>query len=491
MSMFFAWMKGSYGQQKVCFRIDIAEGIEMQDSISLTLWHHFTYVGSRYESENHHILPTSSKPVEFTVSQPDFSTRILLVNSNWGVLVPFVPLEPCDSVIMHINTTNGKEVDMVFSGSGSSKYSFLHKFEKDKKKISPLWRKLSQYAEPVELLDDIERIINESLTLLDEYRVDLSDSAYCILKTDVIGHFNQLQLMLAATGYADSEGFRKRKYERILVDLLKSDSLIYAPEILSVSKEYIEYLYTKTKIALVYQYKPAFSITDLRLKAPYSFVEQYQALKKQYEGRLRDQVLAYYLVNSAEMVRYFGGVDPLEFQQCLDDALLTIGNSAMLRLIAHERRAASVGEKAYDFELPDVEGKKVRLSDFNGKVVLIDFWGNGCGGCLTFKKKFEEMIYPHVKDNPNFVFVSINIDKSRDTWLKALPLYSRQDFVNLSLYGMGSKHEVYKHYSIKGLPTILLVDRQGHLVSSTLPRNMDELYERINKELAQFRKDVE
>src|SRR5690606_450437 len=120
--------------------------------------------------------------------------------------------------------------------------------------------------------------------------------------------------------------------------------------------EYVEYLYVKTKVELIYQYSPLFSKTELHLKSPYSMIDLYRVLKTRYNGTLRDQLLSYCLVNSSEIVRFFGGVDPHEFRLCMDDAFFTLETPALIRLIAHERRVSSLGERAYDFELPDVEG---------------------------------------------------------------------------------------------------------------------------------------
>lgn len=483
----FVLISSAYCQNNVQIQIDLKEGVTIQDEFSLSIWQHFVFVGSQFESNHHNFLPTYSNPKKIEDVNPGYHMRMLLVNKKLGVVIPFVPIESGDDVTLKLTMKNGESIEMEFLGQGHEKYSFLHQFKIYQANGSSLWQKLKQYQKPTELVSDISKIRVESLDLLDKFKNNMTDSVYFILKADVLGYFNNLQLLMTATGYVNSEGKRKKEYEAILEYQLESNPFIFSDDILSLSKDYIEYLYTRAKIKLIYRYKPAFTLNDLYLKVPYSFMRMYQELRDHNDGKVRDQLLSYLLVNSSEMVRYFGGVDPSEFQNCLDDALFTINTPSLIRLITHELNSSTVNVKAFNFELPDDDGNIIRLSDFKGKVVLMDFWANGCSGCLSFKRKFEEFVYPTLKDNLDFVFVSINVDKRKETWLKALPVYSRKEFVNLSLYEQGSNHQVYKHYNIKGLPTLLLVNHQGILVSSTLPRDMTALQFLINKELKELK----
>ena len=89
-------------------------------------------------------------------------------------------------------------------------------------------------------------------------------------------------------------------------------------------------------------------------------------------------------------------------------------------------RAEAVGTKLYDtkaggqaadFTYPDVDGKMVSLSDFKGKVVLVDVWATWCGPCrqqIPYLKKLEEEMH-----GTDVVFGGVSVDESKDKqkWL--------------------------------------------------------------------------
>ena len=68
----------------------------------------------------------------------------------------------------------------------------------------------------------------------------------------------------------------------------------------------------------------------------------------------------------------------------------------------------SVGAAATDFTLRDVEGKDVRLSDFSGKVVLIDFWATWCVPCEAEIPHLQKM-YDENKE-AGFVVLAVSMD---------------------------------------------------------------------------------
>lgn len=138
------------------------------------------------------------------------------------------------------------------------------------------------------------------------------------------------------------------------------------------------------------------------------------------------------------------------------------------------------GSAAPSFELLDQNDQKVKLEDFKGKYVFIDFWATWCKPCIAeipSLKKVEEKF----KDK-NIVFLSISIDEHKDVakWKKFLTdkdLHGTQLIVEA-----GGRSEVTKEYMIQSIPRFVLIDTEGFLVDINAPRPSDsKLTKMLNK----------
>jgi len=115
----------------------------------------------------------------------------------------------------------------------------------------------------------------------------------------------------------------------------------------------------------------------------------------------------------------------------------------------------SPGTVAPSFALRDLDGKEVRLSDLHGKAVLLDFWATWCAPCRAVMPVVE-LLYREFNDKGLVVF-GVN-DENPEVIVK---------FLQKSRYTLPTLHDpdrqVYNRYEVGGIPTMVLIDKQGKI----------------------------
>lgn len=112
---------------------------------------------------------------------------------------------------------------------------------------------------------------------------------------------------------------------------------------------------------------------------------------------------------------------------------------------------------AADFSLPDLSGRPVRLSEYKGQVVLVDFWATWCLPCLEELPELKALYGEH-KDG-GFVIVGISMDEAGQ---EALARFVREYQVPYPILHAGL--DEVEGFPVRGLPTAYLVDRRGFII---------------------------
>ncbi|WP_299197768.1 TlpA disulfide reductase family protein [Thermocrinis sp.] len=108
-------------------------------------------------------------------------------------------------------------------------------------------------------------------------------------------------------------------------------------------------------------------------------------------------------------------------------------------------------KKLSELSFLTLDGKEVRLSDYKGKVVLVNFWASWCPPCKEEMPIFEK-VYQKYNDK-NFVILAVNMDTSEGA-LKEFLEKNRYSFPIVRIKGEAG-------LNIPGLPTSYLVDKDG------------------------------
>ncbi len=154
------------------------------------------------------------------------------------------------------------------------------------------------------------------------------------------------------------------------------------------------------------------------------------------------------------------GLDHLE-DDIVDRAMPFVRSPYYRSYFESLRANTKTGDPAYNFILENSKGQVVRLSDFKGKVVFMDFWFSGCKWCKNYYEQTLKEVQTHFRGSKDVVFLSICIDGSKKTWLGSIKenAYTSEEDVNLYTQGSGSNHPLITHYGVKGYPTQIIVDR--------------------------------
>lgn len=115
---------------------------------------------------------------------------------------------------------------------------------------------------------------------------------------------------------------------------------------------------------------------------------------------------------------------------------------------------------APDFCVLDENGNEVRLSDFAGKPVVINFWATWCGYCVKEMPDFNKA----AAENPDVVFLMVNAtDGVHETKEKAMA-YVREQGFDFDVY-FDTASDASGAYGITGYPTTIFINADGDVVS--------------------------
>ena len=113
------------------------------------------------------------------------------------------------------------------------------------------------------------------------------------------------------------------------------------------------------------------------------------------------------------------------------------------------------GKLAPAFELPEINGNKISLSDYKGKVILINFWATYCGPCKAEMPSLNNLFVAF--KNNGFIVLAISVDPAE----KPVQSFLKDKKITFPVL-MDKDQEVYfDQYGVLGLPTSFLIDRDG------------------------------
>lgn len=357
-----------------------------------------------------------------------------------------------------------KNGNFSFRGRGSEKLNCQHQIylispepESVNSRIATL-HNANDYEQATVLEKEVHNmVIQMRLSLLATYRNTLSKDIYNRIYLDAIASALYTKVMTLSWNYNFGssiysvpaakdyyEAYLKSNYTAGVDSAYMAESAYYAD--LLFQKELNRFtLYNRE---------------GLEQQGEFAFGEFYEHIKIHYQGKLRDRLLliAFLSLNKHQVEsRYF-----------TDDALATMQDTEL------KKRLTSWYDKqfmAYPFELEDIHGKIHRLSDYRGKLLVIDFWYTGCMWCAVLNAAMHSIVEKYA-DRQDVVFLTISIDKDKEKWIKSVEngAYTSPGTIDLYTNGEGKDHPVIKYYNYTSFPKQLIIGKKGEIVTASPPR---------------------
>lgn len=429
-------------------------------------------------------------PHEVRITLKDMASSTILINQ--------MRVEAGDSICLrsHISSYSldldrafgAPHPTVHFSGSGAGKYITGNAV--DAVTVDDFVRDTDITHVPARL----SRIIAQKLDTLRAYRNRLTAAQYGRARIDILCKMKSLGYDRIRGSFEEMPSIEERQRQETIFQKINALYPDISDEMLASSP-------------LAGRYLEARCVREMLFAngwKPFYYEDYYAYIKAHRKGLVRDKIIAYSLL-SENLQAFYAYRDYQNYSRIIADASDLVRSPAVKAHIEHLASIRAKGAEPFNFSLPaDSSQRLVRLSDFKGKVVLIDMWGYICTGCYMFANTFHKEVYPLFKDNPNFKVISILTgDTPYENYLKRLrneivrgsyrePPYTFPEYINLFAgQGIKSGKQMEDYYQANISPIILLIGKDGKIYSSRIPFFIDSNSPNVEKLVALIREALE
>ncbi|MCK5536669.1 MAG: AhpC/TSA family protein [Bacteroidales bacterium] len=127
-------------------------------------------------------------------------------------------------------------------------------------------------------------------------------------------------------------------------------------------------------------------------------------------------------------------------------------------------QVGALGTQVPEIELADPDGKMIKLSDFKGQYVLLDFWAGWCRPCRAENPNIVENYKKYKSDG--FEVFQVSLDQTKEAWVQAI----KADGLNW-IHVSDLKYwqsEAARLYNISSIPASFLLDKEGKVIATNL-----------------------
>lgn len=351
----------------------------------------------------------------------------------------------------HIKATLSK-YKFLFEGKGATKLQCqdnLYRCRYVADDSEAKWLSAKSWTERFQYLaKKQDSVLNLRLQIVKYFEPLLDKDLANILKANCIGLRYFTWFRTAQTTSEDTERFTA--FVRNASFLMPDRSLesYISEEVLVASPNYVDFLYEK--LATEDLWRKIEQGLPLRDNPNWLF----DKIKTEYKGLIRDKLITIFILRHQRA--------DLNLNNYLNEALKIIKQPQYLSILNKIKLKIQKDVLFFPFKMEDEKGSKWTLADFEGKLLLVDFWFTGCGPCKELNKAMQPII-KRFRDNPKVVFITVNNDRNKKYWFRSIVSgeYTHKETINLyggteQSYGCNGQ-ELLKTYDITSFPKIMLI----------------------------------
>lgn len=252
---------------------------------------------------------------------------------------------------------------------------------------------------------------------------------------------------------------KKLAYVRFTGDqLAKEQNTFY----LGLIKRYDTYIEIQNKIDTTTDSSELAGLQKTMLSINKDYQDYYSGwVKNRKESPFSAAVIALYIHNGAEndtiAAKHFNMLD----KTATANNYVAWSLSSKFSILNDSISRAPIGTKAPDFYISDTSGNTIKLNDFKGKYLLIDFWASWCEPCRTNNPLLKD-VYNKYKGK-GLKLLSISIDVDSNAWKKAI-IKDGLNWENGSDLKYYHNNSVAFNYGIDGVPDYILIDPAQNII---------------------------
>jgi peroxiredoxin len=171
----------------------------------------------------------------------------------------------------------------------------------------------------------------------------------------------------------------------------------------------------------------------------------------------------------------FGKRKTSELYEILSDSIKNSKDGKLISKYLELNRDPQIGDKFIDFEMENPNGELKRLSDYQGKIILLEFWASWCKGCVyqlpSLKKTYEKY------NNSGFEIFAVSYDEEKENWMQIIEEKGLKWQHVSELTSIGNSAGLI--YGVYSIPDNFLIDENGIIIARDL--NGEDLEKKLTK----------